>query len=94
MLLISKKLGLRDGLKLNTNKALELAERYLGPNYKNAGKGRFISSDGRRQVRMSDSDVLGKHGGGPHMNFEVLQPSMHKEGKMEIIENYHIFIED
>ena len=43
---------------------------------------------------MGDSDILGKHGGGPHMNFEVLQPSISKEGKMEIVENYHIFIED
>jgi hypothetical protein len=43
---------------------------------------------------MGDSDILGKHGGGPHMNFEILQPNMHKEGKMEIVANYHIFIED
>ena len=91
---IAQKLGLRDGLKIHTNEALKLAEQYLGPNYRSTGKGRYISFDGRRQVRMGDSDILGKHGGGPHMNFEILQPSLHKEGKMEIIENYHIFIED
>jgi hypothetical protein len=89
-----KDFGLKDGSFISTNKALDLAEAYLEKGYKSLGKGRFLSKDGLRQVRMSDSDILGKHGGGPHMNFEKLKPNPSKPGKNIIIENYHIYLKD
>lgn len=61
-------------MKLKTNDALEAAPDWLGKGYKDLGKGRYVSADGKRAVRMGDSDILGKHGGGNHMNFEVLSP--------------------
>ena len=47
-----------------------------------------------RQVRLGDADILGKHGSGPHINLELLRPNPYKPGKMEIIENYHLFLTD
>lgn len=66
--------GFTNGAKMSTNEALDAAEDFLGPGYKNMGNGRFVSADGTRQVRMGDSDILGQHGGGPHINFEVMMP--------------------
>jgi len=37
-----------------------------------------------RQFRMKDTDILGKHGGGSHVNFEILDPATGK-----IIKNIH-----
>jgi hypothetical protein len=42
---------------------------------------------------MGDSDILGRHGGGPHMNFEELAPNS-ATGKMEIVGNSHVYLED
>lgn len=85
---------IKDGMKVSTDNALDMAEKYLGTEYKDVGKGRFISKDGTRVVRMGDSDILGKHGGGPHMNFESLGPNPDKPGKMRVIENKHIYLKD
>lgn len=63
-----------DGQAMMTSEALDLALDFLGPGYKDLGKGRFISSDGRRVVRMGDSDIAG-HAPHytPHINFEEME---------------------
>ena len=76
--------SLTNGARMKTNKALDAASDFLGPGYKDMGNGRFVSADGIRQVRMGDSDILGQHGGGPHMNFETMVPNPAKPGKMMI----------
>jgi len=35
-----------------------------------------------------------KHGGGPHVNFEILAPNPAKQGKMQVITDIHIYLED
>ncbi|MEC0194509.1 polymorphic toxin-type HINT domain-containing protein, partial [Paenibacillus apiarius] len=92
--LSTSQLGLKDGMKMKTNDVLENAEKFLGQGYKDMGNGRFVSADGTRVVRMGDSDILGKHGGGPHMNFETLVPNPSKPGKMKVNQNLHIYLED
>ena len=63
-----------DGQAMTTSEALDLALDFLGPGYKDLGNGRFISSDGRRVVRMGDSDIAG-HAPHytPHINFEEME---------------------
>ena len=63
-----------DGQAMTTSEALDLALDFLGPGCKDLGKGRFISSDGRRVVRMGDSDIAG-HAPHytPHINFEEME---------------------
>jgi RHS repeat-associated protein len=85
--------GLKDAQKLNVDEALQKAIDYLGEGYKDMGNGRFVSADGLRQVRMGDADILGKHGGGSHMNFEKLAPNPQKPDKMQVVENKHIYLE-
>lgn len=41
---------------------------------------------------MGDNDILGKHGGGPHVNFGTLKPNPNKHRKMMVDQNYHVFI--
>ncbi|KYD27813.1 hypothetical protein B4113_0047 [Geobacillus sp. B4113_201601] len=84
-------LRLKNGMKMKINDALEAAEKFLEPGYKDMGNGRFVSTDGTRVVRMGDGDILGKHGGGPHMNFETLVPNPSKPGKMKVDQNLHIY---
>jgi hypothetical protein len=59
--------------------ALNLGERYLGKGYKEIGKpgsGVFRSSNNTRQFRITESDLLGKHGDiGPHVHFEKIDPA-------------------
>lgn len=86
--------NIKNGTTLTTNQALDAAEDFLGKGYKDLGNGRFVSADGTRQVRMGDSDILGKHGNGPHINFETLAPNPNKPGKMMIINNKHIYLKD
>jgi len=86
--------GISNGMKVTSNEALDLADDFLGSGYKDLGNGRYMSADGTKVVRMGDSDILGKHGGGPHMNFETLAPNPAKPGKMMVIENIHIYISD
>jgi hypothetical protein len=57
------------------------------------GDGRLVSADGLRQVRMGDSDILGDHGGGPHMNFETLSPNPRDPARKFIVQNLHIYLE-
>jgi hypothetical protein len=55
-----------DGSRMTVNEALDAGENWLGPEYREAvpGSGRFISADGKRVVRMGESDITGAHGGG------------------------------
>ena len=87
-------LKLHDGMKVSSSTALDMAEEFLGKGYKDMGNGRFVSQDGLRQVRMGDSDITGRHGGGNHMNFEKLVKNPNKPGKMMIDENIHVYLTD
>lgn len=71
-----------------------MAEDYLGNGYKEVGanSGRYVSADGTRQVRIGDSDITGKHGGGSHINFETLVDNPWKPGKKIIGSNHHVYI--
>ena len=64
----------KNGTRLPTPDALDLAENYLGRGYTEVSPSRFLSFDGLRQVRMGPNDLLGTHGGGPHINFDTLSP--------------------
>lgn len=89
-------LGLKDGMKVSSSRALELGEKFLGKGYKELvpGSGRYVSSDGMRVFRMGKSDITGVHGAGPHVNFETLVPNPSKPGKMVVDRNYHIYLTD
>ena len=89
-----KSFQLTNNMHLTTNDALDAASEWLGPGYKDMGNGRFVSLDGTKSVRMGDSDITGKHGGGNHMNFEELIPNPNKPGKMQVESNYHIYLTD
>ncbi|RYY47078.1 MAG: RHS repeat-associated core domain-containing protein [Chitinophagaceae bacterium] len=66
-------------------RGLEIGERFLRKGYDEIAPGVFRSSDGFRQFRMTDSDILGKHGKiGPHFNFEVL------DAQGNFLKNYHM----
>jgi hypothetical protein len=82
-----------DGMKVKVNNALDMAKDFLGEGYIYKGNGRYVSKDGIRQVRMGDSDILGHHAGGRHMNFEHLGIDS-KTQRIKIEEKYHIFIEE
>ena len=85
-----------DGSSMQTDDALDLATEFLGEGYTEPvpGSGRFVSADGTRVFRMGENDILGKHGGGPHVNFEILSPNPAKPGKMRVTTDIHIFLED
>ena len=86
----------KNGIKVNSSDALDLAEDFLGKGYSEMSPGRFVSSDGLRQVRMTASDLtsVNNHAGAPHLNFEKLVPNPLKPGKFQIIENSHVYIFD
>ena len=88
----ASELGIKDGMKTTSTKALELGQEFLGKGYREVGPGRYVSADGKRVFRMGDNDILGKHGGGPHVNFETLKPNPNKPGKMMVDQIYHVFI--
>lgn len=41
---------------------------------------------------MGENNILGNHGGGPHVNFETLVPNPAKFGKMVVDKNVHIYL--
>lgn len=84
----------KNGIKVDSSNALDLADDFLGKGYTEASPGRFVSSDGLRQVRMTASDLspFNNHAGMPHLNFETLSPNPLKPGKFSIISNSHVFI--
>lgn len=51
---------------MSTDDALDTAVEFLDPGYRDMGGGRFLSKDGRRQVRMTDRDLA--H---PRQNFHI-----------------------
>ena len=64
-----------NSVAMYTDDALGAVIRFLGPGYLEvppAGSGRYISSDGIRQVRMGTEDLLGNHAGAPHINLEYI----------------------
>ena len=87
-----------DGKTMNTDDALDAASDYLGEGYIDMGNGRYVSADGTRQVRFTDSDltIINNHAGAPHINFETLVANPVKPGKMIPVQeqNIHIFLED
>ena len=85
-----------DGSKMNTDDVLDVAVEFLGEGYTEPvlGSGRFVSADGTRVFRMGANDILGRHGGGSHVNFEILEPHPTKPGKMQVVTDIHIFLED
>ena len=86
----------KNGIKVDSSDALDLADDFLGKGYSEMSPGRFVSSDGLRQVRMTVSDLtpINNHAGAPHLNFEKLVPNPLKPGKFQIIENSHVYIFD
>ena len=74
----------------------DLANDYLGKGYSEMSPGRFVSSDGLRQVRMTASDlkIINNHAGAPHLNFEILVPNSLKPGRYEIVDKSHVYIFD
>lgn len=87
-----------DKSRMECDDVLRLAIDYLGEGYTEPDprghKGRYVSADGRRVVRMGYNDVLGKHGGGRHVNFELLKPNSDKPGKMLVAEDRHVYLTD
>jgi hypothetical protein len=65
-------------------RGLELGGRFLKEGYTEIAPGVYRSSDGLRQFRMTDADITGRHGGGPHFNFETLN------SKGIVIKNGHM----
>ncbi len=80
----------------SSSQALELGQQFLGKGYREviSGSGRYVSADGKRAFRMGVNDILGKHGGGPHVNLETLIPNTTKPGKMMVDRNIHIYLTD
>ena len=84
----------QNGISMSTDSALDAAKEFLGPGYKSYPDGRFVSADGLRQVRMTDSDLLkaNNHAGRPHMNFEIMVPDTKKLGRLVPGPNSHVFL--
>ena len=83
-----------NGAHMSTSNALTAAESFLGPGYVQAESGRFTSMDGTRQVRFLDSDLAtyNNHAGAPHMNFEIWRADPFRAGRMELINNIHVYL--
>lgn len=64
-------------------KGLELGERFLREGYTEIAPGVFRSSDGLRQFRITDADILHST---PHFNFEIYAPNNLNNPIM----NYHM----
>jgi len=72
------------GGKLTVEKALGLAEKWLGPGYKEIAEGVYRSADNLRQFRMTTDDLLDPRQGS-HVHFE----SIDANGR-DIVENSHV----
>jgi hypothetical protein len=91
---ILSELGLKNKNKMNADEILDVAQKFLGKGYVDKGNGRYVSADGTRVFRMGDNDLLGKHAGGPHVNFEILIPNPDKPGKMMVGTDIHIYLKN
>lgn len=89
---------LENGMVLKTNVALHEASEFLGKGYVDKGNGIFVSEDGTRRVRMTDSDIASPngHADGPHFNFETGKTVINRNGKESFVpsKNLHIFLSD
>ncbi len=79
-----------DGAIMKVDDALTAAEKFLWKWYKELSNWRFVSEDWLKQVRMGMSDILWKHGGWPHINFEKLDANW----KLIPDSKIHIFLND
>jgi hypothetical protein len=81
---------------MSTDEALTRGEAYLGDGYTEPepGSGRYVSADGTRVFRMGESDITGAHGGGPHVNFESLEPNPARPGRLMVGPNSHVYLTD
>jgi hypothetical protein len=86
--------ALTDGAHHTVDEALDAASAFLGNGYLEKAGGRFVSADGLRQVRLGDSDILGRHAGGRHINFETLAPNPRRGGRLQVTDNKHIYLTD
>lgn len=86
---------LADGAVMKVDDALTAAEDFLGKWYKELSNGRFVSEIKWwfRQVRMWLDDILWKHAGWPHINFETFIKN-EATWKMKNTSNIHIFIKE
>jgi hypothetical protein len=95
---LSKRAIPPDGTEMTTDEALDAAADFLGAGYKESHPGIYISADGKRRVRMTDSDLAdpNAHADGPHLNFEIGETIQKKSGKVTFVpkENNHIYIDD
>jgi len=84
-----------NGAVLPVPDVLDAGTAWLGPGYTEpiAGSGRYVSQDGTRVFRIGDSDILGLHGGGPHANFEALGPNPARPGRMQVVQNDHVYFD-
>ena len=82
---------LKDGDKVTEHEALTEAEKFLGEDYKNPSKDRYVSADGKRQFRIGDDDLAGHNGrwdGHIHLEDVGVNPAT---GKPMVTVNRHIF---
>ena len=88
--------NLIDGENMTTNQALSGADDFLGAGYQEVAPGVFRSKDGLRQIRMTNSDITGAHGGGPHMNFEIGKSITNPNGRVtfKVTDNIQIYLTD
>ena len=88
----------QNNARMTTNQALTVADRFLGPGYKDMGGGRFLSADGTRQVRMGNDDIMGLHAGGRHINLETGRSVILHDGRISFVVdprgNIHVFLTD
>ena len=85
-------------MNATTNRALDMADSFLGPGSREIAPGVFRSADGLRQVRMTASDLAPRpdhFGGSPHLNFETGSISMNNgRATFEVSTNMHVVITD
>ena len=81
-------------MEIAIDEALDSAIEVLGENPSELADGVFLSADGRYLVRMTDSDLEGRHGGGPHINVErgYLRTKANGRPQFKSLENKHVFL--
>jgi len=89
---------INDGMRVTTNRALDMADNFLGPGYREVARGVFRSSDGLRQVRMTHHDLV-IDPRGAHLNFEMGRTITVRGRETFIVNrgingNIHVFIID
>jgi hypothetical protein len=84
-----------DNSDMSIDDVLDAASAFLGAGYSEVppGSGRSVSADGTRVFRMRDSDITGRHGRGPHANFETLECDP-QTGRMRVVDNRHVYFKD